>query len=112
MSSLSKSLCVLPRGFISVMDPTTRTIFPCIRMTVTIASTFYSCHVEPHLIPDEYFDDLGLAYRAELRELYQLGCRKPYISFLLLFKDPVLMNLIQETSRLMTPLSAIFAMKA
>jgi len=24
---------------------------------------------------DEYFDDLGVAYRAELKELYELGCR-------------------------------------
>ncbi|RDB28953.1 Uncharacterized protein YxjH [Hypsizygus marmoreus] len=24
---------------------------------------------------DEYFDDLGIAYRAEIRELYDLGCR-------------------------------------
>ncbi|KAJ7630874.1 hypothetical protein FB45DRAFT_833672 [Roridomyces roridus] len=36
----------------------------------------------PHLIPwcpqcitDEYFDDLGVAYRAEIKELYGLGCR-------------------------------------
>lgn len=25
---------------------------------------------------DEYFDDLGKAYREEVRELYDLGCRK------------------------------------
>lgn len=25
---------------------------------------------------DEYFDDLGVAYRAEIKELYDLGCRK------------------------------------
>ncbi|KAJ6509469.1 hypothetical protein C8R47DRAFT_26916 [Mycena vitilis] len=24
---------------------------------------------------DEYFDDLGIAYRAEIKELYELGCR-------------------------------------
>jgi hypothetical protein len=27
-------------------------------------------------LPDEYFDDLGAAYRAEIKELYDLGCRK------------------------------------
>lgn len=25
--------------------------------------------------PDEYFEDLGIAYRAEIQELYALGCR-------------------------------------
>jgi hypothetical protein len=25
---------------------------------------------------DEYFDDLGIAYRAEIKELYELGCRE------------------------------------
>jgi hypothetical protein len=66
------------------MDPITHTIFPYTRMTVRITSTLYLYRFEPNLILDEYFDDLGVAYRAELKELYELGCRKPYVSFLLL----------------------------
>ena len=41
----------------------------------------YSYHVQPNVILDEYFDDLGVAYRAELKELYELGCRMLYASF-------------------------------
>lgn len=25
---------------------------------------------------DDYFDDLGVAYRAEINDLYEAGCRK------------------------------------
>ena len=65
------------------MDPTTRTIFPYTRMMVIITSTLsFLIIVEPNPILDEYFDDLGVAYRAELKELYELGCRKPYASVL------------------------------
>lgn len=31
---------------------------------------------------DEYFDDLGQAYRAEIKELYYLGCRKHFFASL------------------------------
>ena len=63
------------------MDPTTHTIFPYTRTTViTLPSA--PIIVETNLILDEYFDDLGVAYRAELKELYELGCRKPYVSVL------------------------------
>ena len=56
------------------MDQTTHMIFPYTRMTVRLTSTplFLS-----NVIVDEYFDDLGVAYRAEIEELYELGCRKP-----------------------------------
>ena len=76
MLSLSRSLCVPLRGFISVMDPTAHTIFPYIRMTVRITLTSTPPLVQLDVIIDEYFDDLGVAYRAELKELYELGCRK------------------------------------
>ena len=79
------------------MDPTTHTIFPYTRMTVIMTLTLYSY---PNPIIDEYFDDLGVAYRAELKELYELGCRKPYASLMpLRLFYPALMNNIQETSR-------------
>ena len=29
-----------------------------------------------NILQDEYFDDLGIAYRAEIKELYELGCRE------------------------------------
>lgn len=29
---------------------------------------------------DEYFDDLGIAYRAEIKELYDIGCREAFLS--------------------------------
>jgi hypothetical protein len=32
--------------------------------------------------PDEYFDDIGIAYRQEIKELYELGCRKFNLSLL------------------------------
>jgi hypothetical protein len=31
---------------------------------------------------EEYFEDLGVAYRAEVNELYELGCRRLFLSIL------------------------------
>jgi methionine synthase II (cobalamin-independent) len=46
-----------------------------------IRTTVRSFSVTPKLLvsedrPDEYFNDLGTAYREEINELYALGCRK------------------------------------
>ena len=45
----------------------TRTMVVAILRLVSLVLTFFS---------DEYFDDLGVAYRAEIKELYELGCRE------------------------------------
>ena len=47
----------------------------CIEQTVRAMSGLRK-GIENKKIADEYFDDLGIAYRAEIQELYELGCRK------------------------------------
>ncbi|KAK0245565.1 hypothetical protein EDD85DRAFT_783439 [Armillaria nabsnona] len=53
-----------------------------IKMTVCSPSWFHQRHgsdftynLNVYKNDDEYFDDLGIAYRAEFKELYELGCR-------------------------------------
>jgi hypothetical protein len=55
--------------------------------------------------PDEYFDDIGIAYRQEIKELYELGCRKFNLSLL----SPV-PPFFKATFNSMTLHSAISAM--
>jgi hypothetical protein len=43
------------------------------------------------VIIDEYFDDLGVAYRAEIEELYELGCRKPTLIIHILEGDEIIL---------------------
>jgi len=65
------------------MDPITHTILPYTRMTVKLlALDLHSYLFQSNVIIDEYFDDLGVAYRAEIKELYGLGCRKPGLCLL------------------------------
>ncbi|KAF8807333.1 UROD/MetE-like protein [Phlegmacium glaucopus] len=53
-----------------------------IKVTMCSPSWFHQRHGSDHTYDpsiykddDEYFDDLAVAYRAELKELYELGCR-------------------------------------
>ena len=55
------------------MAPTKPTISLCIRTTVRQSAR--SIRSSTHPVTDEYFDDLAIAYRAEIKELYALGCR-------------------------------------
>jgi hypothetical protein len=46
----------------------------CTRLTVSY--DWISSNLRPNDLLDEYFDDMGIAYREEIAELYALGCRE------------------------------------
>jgi methionine synthase II (cobalamin-independent) len=49
----------------------------CIRVTVSLSTPFTLIFQEhsPTTLLENYFDDIGIAYRQEIKELYDLGCR-------------------------------------
>jgi len=48
----------------------------CTRLTVSYDWISWNLSAERPL--DEYFDDMGIAYREEIAELYALGCRESH----------------------------------
>lgn len=81
MLSLSKLLYVPPRGFISVMDPTTHTMFLCTRMTVRTTST-YSYHVQPNVISRWVFWWLGGGISCRTQRTLRIGLSYALCRFL------------------------------
>jgi len=66
------------------MDRTKRMIFAYIKMMVCgiLCQPLVQLADGHYFELDEYFDDLGQAYRAEIKELYYLGCRKHFFASL------------------------------